>query len=181
MKTYEVECRAFVTKEKLEELREFLSAKAKDLGVDNKDTHFFILPEKLLKVVHNMSKNNAKIVLKSHALGGGHGAEEIEVKIDTEQVDDSVKLLKQLGFVKIVHSFQERHNFLYKNVEISLKHSEHWGYHVELEVMTDKEENQAKAEDEIRSVAEELGLKLLTNEETAAYAEKVIKAKATTS
>ena len=112
-------------------------------------------------------------------LGTSHGAEETEISIGQNSVEKAVELFKYLGFTKIVRSYQTRHNYVYKEVEISLKYSEHWNYHVELEIMTEGEKGQADAEIKIRSVADELGLTLLTNEETAAYSEKIIKLKAT--
>lgn len=179
MKNFEVEFRAFVTKEKLGELREFLDTNSEDLGDDNKDTYFFILPDKLLKVVKNISKNTSKIVVKSNVLGACSGVEETEIDIVNNSVEDLVKLFKCLGFTRVIHSYQERRNYLYKGVEISLKHSEEWGYHVELEIMVAGEDGQSKAEEMIRTVAQELDLTLLTNEETADHAQKVIKAKIT--
>ena len=105
------------------------------------------MPDKLLKVVDNISKNNAKIVLKLNKIGKGSDFEEIEIPIGREQINDFVKILNALGFTdNIMHSFQKRQNYVYKGVEVALKHSEVWGYHLELEIMiTDiKEKEQAE-------------------------------------
>lgn len=40
-----------------------------------------------------------------------------------------------LGFTDIQNTFQKRHNFIYKEVELALKFSDTWGYHLELEVV----------------------------------------------
>ena len=179
MKNIEVEFRSLVTEGKLRQLRDFLIAKAEDFGEDNKDTYFFILPNKLLKIVNNTSKNQAKVVLKLTALGEGNSFEEVETEISQKSIEDWLKIFKLLGFGKIVHAGQKRHNYLYKGVEISLKHSIDWGYHVELEIVVADKSETKEAEQKIQLVAKELELTLMTNEEVGAFVDKIIKAKAT--
>ena len=146
-KNIEIEFRAIFGENDFDRLKEYLDLSAENIGEDDKDVFFCIMPDKLLKVVDNISKNNAKIVLKLNKIGKGSDFEEIEIPIGREQINDFVKILNALGFTdNIMHSFQKRQNYVYKGVEVALKHSEVWGYHLELEIMiTDiKEKEQAE-------------------------------------
>lgn len=105
------------------------------------------MPDKLLKVVNNISKNNAKLVLKLNKIGKGSNFEEIEIPIERKYINDFVKVLTTIGFTdNIMHSFQKRKNYVYKGVEVALKYSEVWGHHLELEIMIAdiKEKEQAE-------------------------------------
>lgn len=131
------------------------------------------MPDKLLKVVDNISKNNAKIVLKLNKIGKGSDFEEIEIPIGREQINDFVKILNALGFTdNIMHSFQKRQNYVYKGVEVALKHSEVWGYHLELEIMITDIKEKEQAEKKIREVANDLNIKLMTDQELAEFTKK---------
>lgn len=79
MNNIEIEFRAKITKEKYDSLNHFLINNAQDLGEDSKDTLFYILPDKLFKVVNETSKNKAKIVLKDNRLGNGNNFGEWEI------------------------------------------------------------------------------------------------------
>ena len=131
----EVEFRSMFGKKKYNDIRIFLEKNAKDLGEDNKDVYFFILQDKLVKVVNNISKKNAKIVLKLNKIGKGSDFEETEILIDQNDVEKSVGFFTSLGLNEMQRSFQKRHNYLYKEIEFALKYSDTWGYHLELEKM----------------------------------------------
>ncbi|MCD6225989.1 hypothetical protein J7J95_02855 [bacterium] len=103
---------------------------AEDLGPDDKNILFFILPDKLLKVVDNKPKRTAKIVLKLNKIGKGSDFEETEIPIDPSQVEKVVTMFKKLGFTEVQESSQKHHNYRYKDVEIALKWSKVWGYHI---------------------------------------------------
>jgi len=78
----EVEFRSMFSEKKYNDIKIFLEKNAKDLSEDNKDVYFFILQDKLVKVVNNISKKNAKIVLKLNKIGKGSDFEETEILID---------------------------------------------------------------------------------------------------
>lgn len=52
MSNIEIEFRAKISKNKFDSLNRFLKQSAQDLGEDNKDTLFYILPDKLHKKIH---------------------------------------------------------------------------------------------------------------------------------
>lgn len=173
-KTIEVEVRSLFDEHKYNELTEFLNANAKDLGQDDKDTYFFMLPTKVVKAVHNISKNTAKIVIKLTRVGTGtNDTEEIEIPIAPVDFDKSVRLFKELSFDQVQRAYQKRRNYLYKGAELALKYSESWGYHLEIELMIADKSEQADAEAQLGEIAKELGVKILTPEEQTAFVNKV--------
>ena len=172
-KNIEIEFRAIFGEKDFFRIKEFLDQNAKNIGEDDKDVFFFILPDKLLKVVDNISKNNAKLVLKLNKIGKGSDFEEMEIPIERESINDFVKVLTTLGFTdNIMHSFQKRQNYIYKGVEIALKYSEVWGYHLELEVMIIDIKEKEQAEKKLRKVASDLNVKLVGDKELAEFTKK---------
>jgi len=126
-KRIEIEFRTMFDKKKYSDLYNFLNKNAEDLGEDDKDVYFFILQDKLLKVVNNISKKSATIVLKLNRIGKGSDFEEIEIPIKQKEIEKAVKLFNELNVTEnIIHSFQKRHNYIYKGVEIALKFSSEW-------------------------------------------------------
>jgi hypothetical protein len=61
----EIELRARFDQDKHNELLGYLHKHAEDLGTNNKHLFFYVLPDKLLKVVENLSAGTAKISLKT--------------------------------------------------------------------------------------------------------------------
>jgi len=168
-KQIEIEHRARFSKEEHVRLLSFLQQNGKDLGEDDKNVYFFTFPDKLLKVSDNISKNTAKITGKMNRIGEGSGFEEIEFLIDRADVSKAVELFKKFGFTEVHDSFQSRHNFEYRGVEIALKYSEMWGYHAEFEIMIDDETKKDAADQQIMSVAKNLGITLMTEEEIRVF------------
>jgi adenylate cyclase class IV len=173
MSKIEIEFRSIINKSRYGELKKFLTKNAKDLGEDDKDVVFFIMPDKLLKVVNNISKKIAEIVFKANKIGEGSDFEETHISINQKDVVKTVETFKALKITNnIMRSFQKRHNYSYKGVEIALKYSEHWGYHLELEIMINNLKNKPKAEVKIKKVANELGVDLMTDEELGEFTKK---------
>lgn len=172
-KRIEVEFRSVFGKEKYDDLKIFLDKNAQDLGEDDKDVYFFIMADKLLKVVDNVSQKNAKLVLKLSRIGKGSDFEEIEIPIRQAEVKKAVKMFKALSLTdNIMHSFQKRQNYLYKGVELALKYSDVWKHHLELEIMISNQKKKTLAKKQIQEVADELGVRLMTNRELAEFTKK---------
>lgn len=171
-KTIEIEFRSRFGKLKYDALKKFLGANAKDLGNDDKNVYFYIFPDKLLKAVNNLSKKNAKIVLKLNKIGRDSDFEEIEIPIAQSEFENIAKIFKKVLICDSMHSFQGRHNYLYKGVELALKWSEVWGYHLELEIVINEKSKKSQAEEKIMAVAKELGVKIMTDSELKEFTEK---------
>lgn len=174
-KNIELEYRAKFSKKKHEELHKFLSANAKDLGADDKRVWFFVMPDKLLKVTHNISSQSGKITLKLTKIGKGSHFEEIEFPIAEQSLETAIKLFTSLGHKFLFEPKILRHNFLYKGVELALKYSKTWGYHLELEVMISSLVQKEQADKKIFDVARELGISIMSEDELWAFTQNVEK------
>jgi len=173
-KQIEIELRSVFDRKKHNELKEYLGKNAEDLGEDDKDVFFFLLPDKITKATHNVSKKTAKIVIKLNRIGRGTSDfEEIEIPINPSDFDKAVKLFSALPFDQIQNSYQKRHNYLLDGVEIALKWTESWGYHMELEIVVDDVAKREEAENKIRKVAEKLGVQIMSEEELKDFTKKI--------
>ncbi len=172
-KNIEVELRALIDEKQFIELNHFLLKNGNDLGEDHKDSHFFILPDKLLKVTDNISKNNAKITLKLQKIGLSSDFEEIDVNFSRKDADNIIKIFNLLGFTNYMYSYQNRHNYIYKNVEFAIKYTESWGFHCEMEIMVNNKKEVPKVLKKMNMVAKELGLKIMSDDELKIFIEKI--------
>ena len=163
---FEIEFRSKFDQEKFTILKEYLDTHAENLGEDNKDCYYYIFSDKLLKLVNNISKKTAKISLKLNRIGDGPAFHEIEFYFDPQVFNKAKELLDALNLsVKIMHGPQERINYRYKGCEIALKHSDAWGHHLEIERVIETKEKQQETEEQIRRVADELGVRLMSEKE----------------
>jgi len=172
-KNIEVELRATLDEKQFIDLNKFFLKNGEDLGVDNKDTHFYIFPDKLLKVTDNISKDNAKITLKLQKIGVGSDFEEIEVFFAREHSNKAVRIFDELGFKNYMYSYQSRHDYLYKGIEFALKYTVSWGFHCEMEIMVASKKEVAKAIKDMKKVAKELGINIMENEELKGFTAKL--------
>lgn len=168
----EIELRSLLDKDRYDRLKMFLDTNAQDLGEDNRETVFFIIPGKTLKVTKNLSKNQAKFSLKIGNINTGK-QEEIEISIDPADFTKMVKIFQTLGFSEIQYTSQKRHNYLYEGIECALKYSDDWGYHFEAEVVVDSEDRISDAKRKIKELYQKLHLKPLTEREIDKMREKI--------
>jgi hypothetical protein len=54
-----------------------------------------------------------------------------------------------------------------------LKHSRDWGYHAELEILVNGEEEKETAEAKIRKIAKELEMKLMSDQELSTFTKRI--------
>lgn len=169
----EIEFRARFNADTYRELKKILDARAENLGDDDKDVYFFIFSDKLLKVVNNVSKKNAEIVLKLNKIGRGSDFEEIVVPIEQKYTADAVRIFTEMKLTgNIMRSFQKRQNYFYKVAELALKYGDVWGHHLELEkVITDRGKKNV-AERLLRDIATELGVELMTDKQLKEFTQK---------
>ena len=173
MGNIEIELRALINERKFIELNKFLKKNGKYLGRDNKDTYFFLFSDKLLKVTNDLDKSSAKITLKLNKIGIGSDFKEIEIPIAPKDVEKTVKAFKHLGFDNNQYSYQYRNNYTYKGIEVAVKYTQSWGFHVELEILIDGNEDKNKALSKIKAVAKELELKIMTDAELKKFTSKI--------
>jgi adenylate cyclase class IV len=169
----EIEKRGFLTEEKYNELLNFLEKNGTSLGADDKEVIYYIYPDKLLKVVHNLSKNNAKISLKTNKVGGGSVFPETEVFFDQKDFEKIKYIFDTIAKPeKVMDGIQKRINFEYKGCEIAIKWSEVWGFHFEIEKMVSEKSEVERAEEELQGMADELEIKILNDEELKEFTKK---------
>lgn len=171
---YEIEHRAVLTESTYKELSEKLAQEATLLGVDDKEVSYYIFPDKLLKVVRNISKGTGKLSLKLNALGAGSSFQEFEVPFP----EDSFEMMKSICASisvpdQVISGTQKRTNYEYQGIEIALKWSEDWGYHAEFEIMIPDISGKEVADSRIAGVAKALSVSLMTEEEVAAFSAEV--------
>ncbi|MBV1854548.1 hypothetical protein [Catellatospora tritici] len=171
--TLEIEYRAQLTEAEFATLADQLGQRGDDLGQDDKHIWFYVLPDKLLKVVHNISHGTGKVVVKTNRIGSGAAFPETELPIAAADVATAVRLFDALGYAPHMHdAHNERRNWRYRDVEIAMKWSQAWGHHAEFEVAlpddagTDEIE---KGHALIASVAAELGVRLMTEDELTEF------------
>ena len=172
-KNIELEYRARFSKKKYDSLFAFLRSGAKDLGADNKRVWFFVMPDKLLKVTHDISSKSGKITLKLTKIGKGSHFEEIEFPISEKSIEPAVKLFTKLGYKYLLEPKILRHNFYYKGVNLALKYSKTWGYHIELEIMISSMNQKKQAEKKIFGVAKELGASIMSEKELREFTQNI--------
>lgn len=170
----EIEKRGLLTIEKYQEVLSFLDQHAESLGEDDKDVVYYIYDDKLLKVVNNISKKNAKVSLKMNKLGDGVSTLETEVVFSSEDFSKMKYILDTVGQAKqIIRGEQKRKNYKYKECEIAMKWSKDYGYHFEIEKVTENEQDVNTLEKEINLVMEGLGLISMTNDEIKEFQRKI--------
>ncbi|PIR40043.1 MAG: hypothetical protein COV33_01720 [Candidatus Zambryskibacteria bacterium CG10_big_fil_rev_8_21_14_0_10_34_34] len=169
----EIEKRGFLTEKQYNHLLYFLEKNGESLGADDKDVVYYIYPDKLLKAVHNISKGDAKISLKMNKIGTGSVFPETEVFF-LEDDFDKIKLI--IGEIakpdKVMEGIQKRKNFIYKDCEFAIKWSKEWNYHFEIEILVKNKNEVNNAEKKLEIIAEELGIKILTENELKEFTKK---------
>ncbi len=170
----EIEKRALLTEEKYNETLAFLVSNGEDLGADDKDVVYYIYDDKLLKLVHNMSKGNAKVSLKMNKLGDAVAVEEYEIPFEQDKFTEMKMIFGAIVSPKqIIEGKQLRRNFSYKGCEIAMKWSKDYGYHIEIEIVTEDKDKVEVFEATLDTVLLELGIIAMSNDEIKEYQRKV--------
>jgi len=172
MKNIEVELRAFFNKKEYLRVQKILTTTAKKLGRDNRWSVFYITKDGMVKVTDYISKNTAKISHKVGKIGETNGLEESEVVISRKDIPIMVKVFDSMAIDHSQIVKQLRENFILDDVEIALKHTESWGYHIELEQIVHEEKDKKQAEENIKAVAKKLGVTLLTVKQMSDFIKK---------
>lgn len=164
---YEYEERAFLTEEQFLFVKEKLDTIATNKEVDNKMSYFFVLPDVNLSIASSTHKSVIKY--KGGQLGLGNGFEELEVPIPLESLQDSIQLFSTLLKVKPQFSEQFRINYdLSNNIEVALKYTQTWGFHLEIEKTYEHTANlddeKQKAKRELDEIATQLKISFIDDE-----------------
>ncbi len=172
----EVEKKAIVTEDELEQVRAKLAQiGAEDLGPNDTESFFYLHDDYQLKVQVRLSKGDAKIAWKSGGFNGAEAREEIELPFPVEQGENAHKLMDRLlPKLKKVRTEQKRHDYKLGDIELALKWSEQWKFHIELDTEVQTDGQVAAALTKLNGLAEELGIHLMTEAEEKALTDKIL-------
>lgn len=168
MNTYEYEERAFLTEADFYRVKEILENESVSYAPDNKTSHFFVLPGRNLSI----TQSNEKCVIKykQGEIGISNGFVEHEIPINSESCEQVIHLFTDLLQVSPQKSEQFRINYILKNgVEVALKYTEVWGFHLEIEKTYSEPSDLPKAKKEILETAKLLQIQLITDPEMKAF------------
>ncbi|MBI2798159.1 CYTH domain-containing protein [Candidatus Saccharibacteria bacterium] len=171
----EVEFRAQLSETEHARIKKHLEEQGKLLSEQDQASYYFYDSGKAFKMVHDKDKGSMRIAHKLKTILQGIDFEELEIVIDPKDIDTAVPMFKSLlGINRVIYDEQKRFNYEYKGLEIALKWSEGWGHHIELEKVVSEQADVAKAEEEIRSVAKELGVELMTIADIKKLEDKIL-------
>lgn len=166
----EVELRGLLTKQKYDSLSDYLRLNCSEFYADNKTAYFFKNSHGILKVVDEKSKDSQKISFKTGNEFSGNGMNEMDIMLhDKASLDTSVKMLQLLGYPLEATVEQKRMNYLYKGAEISLKFTESWSYHFEIEKIVAAKSDVGKAKQQLKAICQELDIIPMNEIELASF------------
>lgn len=156
----EVEVRSFISEKQYNELLAFMQKNAKLIKKDNQITYYFSGDNDL-----RIQKNDffSKIWLKKGNIHDPH-RKEIELKFEKEKFEQLEKLFLSLGYTVDIKWFRKRHSFSWNNIDVAIDFTKGYGYIIELERMSNKEE-QEQVYEFLKNKLSELSVNLTSKEE----------------
>ncbi len=159
-KNLEIEIRAFISKEKYEELLKFFNENSKFIKEDLQETHYFDCKQDL-----RIQKNNkgSKIWLKKGKIHDD-AREEIEIYTKNENFEDLGKLFNELGHNIEIKWLRKRNEFEWGGIKVCIDYTNGYGYIIELEKLGSEEDKETILE-ELKEKLKELNIPLTPKEE----------------
>ena len=156
----EVEVRSFISEDQYNNLLTFMQKNAKLIKKDNQITYYFSGDDDL-----RIQKNDffSKIWLKKGKIHDPH-RKEIELKFDKEKFDQLEKLFLSLGYIIDIKWFRKRHLFNWNDIDVAIDFTKGYGYIIELEKMSDKED-QEQIYEFLKQKLKELNIELTPKQE----------------
>jgi hypothetical protein len=165
---YEYEECAFLEEDQFLFIKASLDAIAVSKEIDNKSSYFFVLSDINLSIASSVGRTVIKY--KGGQLGLGNGFEELEVPIPQTSLQDSIQLFSTLLGIKPQFSEQFRINYdLGNNIEMALKYTQTWGFHLEIEKLyqhtANLDEEKQKAKHELDEIAKKLDISFINDKD----------------
>lgn len=171
----EVELRGLMTEDQYQKLIRRLNEERVPVEADDKDTYFFNVPRGIFKVCDEVSKDQGKLSLKLGDEETG-ALQELEIPFDRAEVPQYLKFFAALGYDKFHLVPQKRQNFFLPDATLSLKYTEDFRHHFELEGELLEDEADVPAERErLKELCREYGLTPLEPAEIAARVAEIKK------
>lgn len=150
----EVELRSLLSKEEYEKLKSFFDKNAQLIKEDEQETHYFNCEEDL-RIQKN--KYYSKVWLKRGELHD-ESREEIELKMDKADFKKLQSLFNALNYEVSIKWFRQRREYKWRGVSVMLDYTKGYGYILELEILTEGDEESALSK--LRGLFKELNVKL---------------------
>jgi adenylate cyclase class IV len=171
----EVELRGLMSPEQYQSLIRRLNEEGVPVEADDKDTYFFNFPRGIFKVCDEISKDQGKLSLKIGSEETG-ALQEQEIVVGREQVPAFRNFFANLGYTDFHLVPQKRQNFFLPDSTLSLKFTEDFQHHFELEGELLEDESEVPAERErLKGICREYGLTPMEPEEIAARVQVIKK------
>jgi predicted adenylyl cyclase CyaB len=178
-KSYEVELRGGITKDKIKELVKVFRKKGTFKSRKDRILIHFFEDHGDTKALRNLTKDVRvrttngvpEIVIKLGKWGGHEHREEFRVTLHKDQFDMLVTIFAQLGFTKGIFAARHGEVYQYKGVEFSLVEVPGHSYYFEAEKMVTGKAGLTKAKKDIEKICAELGLTCFNDRQFHAYIE----------
>jgi predicted adenylyl cyclase CyaB len=156
----EVEMRGALEDDSFSKLKAFLEKNAKKQGEDN-ELVMFIGKNDTLNLKGDSLRikkkgDRAKLVFKGGTIGE---EEEIEVRINPEDILGLLGLLNKFGFEHISFAPSFRADYVFDEIRVSLKNRCIIGPHFEMEILVDSEKDVESAKEKIKKLLARFKLK----------------------
>jgi len=163
----EVEKRGLLNERRYHEVLDRLrQLEAVDKGEVSTESIFYLSNRWQLKIQRSTPGRAAKIAWKSGGNDGAESRRELELAISHDNFDAANELMRQvLPGVSVFPTHQRRHDFTLNTVQVALKYSPDWDYHIEIEALVNDESRVPVALEAIQNLADTLGITLLSPEE----------------
>lgn len=150
-------------------------AGAVDLGENNTDSVFYITSNELVKVQTQVSKGTAKIAWKSGGNTGASTRREIELPIAPSNSAVAEQLVEaMLPNAQRFPTKQLRHDYQIGELTVSVKYSDEWKHHLEIDRNVTQKTEVPEAVAQIEALAQLLGVDLLTEAEEKAFVAQIL-------
>lgn len=175
MVKFEIELRGLLNKNQKKELEKFLVKKGK-IVKQYKRTHWIFGLSHAKKIDIRIKETNGEheFSLKVGKIGNAN-RKEISIPFPPDKLKQSLEFLKFLGYREGLKAIRNGRVYIYKGIEWAIVEVPgHSNYFEAEKIVNSKKEGKA-AENEIRIIANELGLNIFTSRETVNYIKKLDK------
>jgi adenylate cyclase class IV len=175
MSKFEIELRGLLVKDQKEKLGKFLTKNGKLVKQYKRTQWIFGLShEKKVDVRIKETNGEYEFSLKVGKIGNAN-RKEISIPFPPDKFKQSLEFLKYLDRREGVKAIRNAKIFIYKSIEWAIVEVPGHSNYFEAEKLVNSKKEGKAAEDEIRSIASELGLSIFTPRETVNYIKKLDK------
>jgi len=173
MANYEIELRGILTDAKKAKLEKLFSNHGKKIK-EYERTHW-VLKESWEKGLDLRVKKTNGLLEFSLKIGNPSKAnrKEISLELPNNKFQEVKDFMSHLGYSKGIKAIRNAQIYEYKGVEWAIVEVPNYGYYFEAEKIAKNKKEHDKMENEIKKIAESLGLKVLSPKETMAYIAKL--------